>query len=94
MKNTRIFRQDGKIVIHKQTDPNPVLDNVAALRQEENNRPGQDFWHIGRVDAHVFEMWVKEAGVSFDDREAVLEVLRRKLLSSDNAAFRVRQGAF
>lgn len=89
----RMFKQDGRLVFHKQTDPTPVLDNVQALRGSEVPQP-VDGVHVARIDAHVLELWLKEAGVKFDDRNAVREVIRKKIISSDNAAFRVWEGNF
>lgn len=79
---------------HKQTDPTPVLENVKALREAETALPMADSVHVARLDAHVVEMWAKEAGVRWDDREAMRDLIRRKLMDGDNAAFRVWQGRY
>lgn len=92
MRKERLFKQDGKLIYHKQTDPTAALEAVQVAKQA----PGKpiDGVHVGRIDAHVLEMWLQEAGVRFDDRAAVKEVIRRKLLDGDNAAFRVWEGRF
>lgn len=90
----KIFKDDGKLVIHKKTDPTAVIENVKALRQAEENKAFQNNWHLARIDKHVLEKWVKEAGLTFDDREAIRDLLKKKLLDSNNAAFRVREGTF
>ena len=79
---------------HKQTDPNPVLNSARLLRDVDLQAPMADSVHVARLDAHVVEMWVKEAGLKWDDRAAVRDLIRRKLMDSDNAAFRVWQGTF
>lgn len=89
----RIFTQDDKLIIHKQTDPTASLEAV-KLAREAPTQPISDSWHVGRIDKHVLELWVKEAGVRFDDREAVKEIIRKKLLDGDNKAFRVKEGNF
>lgn len=81
-------------MFHKRTDPTPVLESAAALRANETSLPLADSVHVARLDAHVVEMWVKEAGLKWDDRQAVRDLIRRKLMDSDNAAFRVWQGNF
>ena len=53
-----------------------------------------DSVHVARLDAHVVEMWAKEAGVKWDDQTALRDLVRRKLLDADNAAFRVWEGTF
>lgn len=94
MRKDRIFRDGTKTVYHKQTDPNPVLDSAAELRSHGTVLPMGDSVHVGRLDAHVLEMWAKEAGIRFDDREGIKALIRRKLMDSDNAAFRVWEGTF
>lgn len=94
-----IFKQDDRLVIHKKTDPNPSLAAARVARDMTSAGVGQfyapsDSWHVGRVDKHVLEAWLKEAGVRWDDRAAVAEVLKRKLLDADNQAFRVKDGTF
>lgn len=93
----KIYSQDDKLVIHKRTDPTPAIaaarvarDIQSAAGQAAN--PMSDSWHIGRIDAHVLEQWVKEAGLKFSDREAVKELIVRKMNDGDFAAFRVKEG--
>ena len=93
MRKERFFKQDGKLVYHKQTDPTPALESVRQAREAEY-KPMADSWHVGRIDAHVLEKWLKEAGVKMHERDKVREVIRRKLLDGDNAAFRVKTGTF
>jgi nucleoside permease NupC len=39
-------------------------------------------------------MWLKEAGVSWDDTAAVKDVLKRKLMSNEFSALRVWEGSY
>lgn len=87
------FEQDGKLIYQKVTDPTRAIESAKALRDGAGS-PLADSVHVARVDAHVVEKWVKEAGLKWDDRAAVQELLRRKLMDSDNAAFRVWQGTY
>lgn len=93
MRKDNFFWQDGRLVYHKQTDPTPALESVQVAR-DAPAQPISDSWHVGRIDAHVLEQWLQEAGVKFSDKAAVRDVIRRKLMSSDNAAFRVKEGRF
>ncbi len=90
----RMFKDDGKLVFHKQTDPTAALKSTAAIRSVEDNAFAADNWHVGRIDLHVLEHWLREAGVKMSDRGAVREVIRKKLMDGDNAAWRVRKGSF
>lgn len=93
MRKERLFKQDGKLVFHKQTDPTAALES-AKMARAAPGAPMADTWHVGRIDAHVLEMWLQEAGVKFHDKEAVRNVIRKKLLDGENAAFRVKEGSF
>ena len=93
MRKTRLFKQDGKLVVHSASDPTAALASV-KLAREAPQSPLSDSWHVGRIDAHVLTKWIKEAGLRYDDREAVKELIARKLMDGDNAAFRVKGGSF
>ena len=90
----RVFQQDGKRVIHKQTDPTPGLQKAALLREKNETPFAADWWHVGSIDAHTLELWAKEAGVKFSDQKALREVVKKKLMDSDFAAFRVKGGSY
>lgn len=93
MRQDRVFEQDGKLILHKRTDPTPALEAVKAAKQAPVV-PMSDSVHVGRIDKHVLEAWIKEAGVKFNDRAAVQEVIKRKLLDGDFAKFRVWEGSY
>lgn len=94
MKKEKWFADGSKIIRQKTTDPTPALNSAAELRSNDMTTFGKDNWHVARIDAHVLEGWMKEAGISLHDRDAVKELIRKKLLSSENAGFRVHQGTF
>lgn len=91
MKKTRMFKQDGKLIVQSQQATDPVIAS-ARLAKEAPQQPVADSWHLARIPAHLLTQWVKEAGISYDDREAVKDLLMRKIMDSDNAAFRVHEG--
>lgn len=92
MKIGEDFVEDGEKVIHVKTfDPNPALEDVKALRHVE--RKG-DWWHVGHIPAWMIGEWVKEAGISFNDTEAVREVVRKKLLSGEFNGLRPDERTF
>ncbi|MDD9727241.1 hypothetical protein PVV74_17410 [Roseovarius sp. SK2] len=74
-------------------DPNPVLDSVAQMKS--NGLTGNsDKRHVGRVPFFLLEMWINEAGVRFDDQDAVADVLHKKLLSGEFNALRPWEGTY
>jgi len=85
--------QDDKLIIQETHDPNPVLDSVRTLKNE--NRTGfSDHKHVGRVPTWMIEMWCREAGVSFTDQQAVKDIVHRKLLSGEYNALRPWTGTY
>ncbi len=87
---------EDKIIRQKTTDPNPAIKSAKQLRDayQEGNHFAEDTRHIGRIDQHVLEMWMKEAGVTLDDRDAMAELIKRKMMDGDFAAFRVSEGSY
>lgn len=92
----RLFKEDGKLVFHKRTDPTNVLNSAERLRALDKDAPqfAADWRHVGRLDKHVVEMWLKEAGVKWDDQAAVREVIKKNLMDSNYAQFRVWEGSY
>lgn len=85
---------DGTTFHVKQTfDPNPVLDEVKALRQNGVKRFGESV-HVGRIPAWLVTIWLKEAGVRWDDSTARNEIINKKLQSGDYSAFRNWEGRY
>lgn len=74
-------------------DAQPVLDSVRLLKQAETPKLSENR-HVGRVPFHIIEQWVKEAGVSFDNYEAVREVIDRKLQSGEFNKLRIWEGRY
>ena len=85
--------EGSKFVIQRTFDPNPTLKTVEAMRQAGVGDLGESK-HIGRVPGWLITEWLKEAGVSWDDVKARDEVVKKKMLSGDYAAFRTWQGNY
>ena len=90
---TRAFQDGDEIRLVRAQDAEPILEGIKDLKS--NGFTGTpDFRHVGRIPAVVLEMWLNEAGVSFNDHKAVEEVIHRKLLDGDFAKLRVHEGTF
>lgn len=85
--------EDGKLIHQRTLDAQPNLDRVQLLKEAPLN-PIEDSWLVGSVPLLLVTEWLKEAGVKWDDREAVQEVLQKKLLDGEFSKFRVREGTF
>jgi len=93
MKNEKWFESDGKIIRQKTTDPNAALERARLLRDADKGNFGESRL-IGSIDTHVLEKEVKAAGLKFSDRDAVRDLIKRKLLSGDWDKFRVWKGSY
>ena len=91
---TRVIDDEGsKFVVRKTYDFTPVEDSVRALR-DAGAVGTKDSWFVGRIPGPLISLWLKEAGVSWDNREAVQEIIRRKLLSGEYNTLRPHTGTF
>jgi len=88
------FEQDGKLIIKQTHDFQPILNKAAMLRSSGAVGPAKHSKHIASVPMVMVDEWLKEAGVSWDDREAAQQVLKRKLLDGEFAKFRVWEGTY
>lgn len=81
--------------VKKTFDVEPTLNSAAELRSNGATKSADgQYWHVGRLDVNVYAMWLKEAGVSWDDTKAAEEVVRKKLMNGDFSKFRVHEGKF
>ena len=89
----KAFKQDDKLVLHKQEDVQPVIDAVRVARDVPGT-PMSDSWHIATLPTVLIEKWLIEEGLQLSDREAVRDMIKRKLLSGEFNAFRVHEGTW
>ena len=90
----RFFEQDGKIIHQRTFDTDTATKALEVLRQTTNGGHVGESRHVGRVPGAMIAAWCKEAGVKWDDIKAREEVVKRKMLSSDFAAFRNWKGTY
>lgn len=76
-------------------DPEPVMERAAALRSAGKTTAfGGDAWHIADIDIRVMDMIIKEAGLKWNDTEAVQDLIKKKLLDGSLSKFRVHEGTY
>ena len=84
--------EDGKTVHHiKSYEFQQAIDDVESLRDVER---ADDWWHVGHIPRELLGIWIKEAGLTWDDTEAVRDLIKKKLLSGDFANLRPHQGSY
>lgn len=84
--------EDGDKVHHVRSyDFQKAIDETKTLSKVE--RTG-DWWHVGHIPREMIAIWIKEAGLSWDDTDAVRDMVKRKLLSGEFNNLRPHQGTF
>ena len=86
--------EDDKLLIKKTFDASHMLNDAQHARETTQNSFGSDYKHVGNVDLGLLGVWLKEAGVSWDDTEAMKEVIKRNMLSNEFSALRVWEGTY
>jgi len=89
----QVIEDGSKITIVETHDFSPVLKSADALRKSGQTGFGESRL-VGRIPMALISQWCRDAGVRWDDIEARDELLKRKLLDGDFAAFRVWEGTF
>jgi len=86
--------EGDNLIVKKTFDASHMLNDAKHAREVTQNSFGSDYKHVGNVDMGLLGIWLKEAGVSWDDTPAVKEVLKRKLMSNEFSALRVWEGSY
>ena len=86
--------EDDKIIIKKTHDATAALKDAAHAREVTENTFASDYKHVGNVDMAMLNIWLKEAGVAWTDTQAVKDVIKRKLMSSEFSGLRVWEGKY
>lgn len=91
--NERYFDDDGKLIVVEEHDVQDTLDQVSEMKSHGWTGWGENR-HVGRVPFPVLEQWLTDAGVRFDDQDAVRGVIQGKLLSGEFDKLRPWTGTF
>ena len=86
--------EDDQMIIKKTHDASAMLKDVQHAREVTQNGFGSDYKHVGNVDMALLGVWLKEAGVEWNDTPAVKEVLKKKLMSNEFSGLRVWEGTW
>ena len=89
----KLILDDDKLTHVRTFDAEPALDRAQMARDAGKAVQG-DNWFVGSVPMPMVAQWLTEAGVSWDDTEAVQDVIKRKLLSGEFARLRVHEGTY
>jgi len=86
--------EGDKIIIKKTHDATAALKDAAHAREVTDNGFASDYKHVGNVDMAMLANWLKEDGVAWTDTQAVKDVIKKKLMSSEFSALRVWEGKY
>ena len=91
----KVHHADGgdTLIVQEFHDFTPYIEQNKALRDMGKGHTGENR-HIGRVPLKLIAEWLKEAGVKWDDHEAVQTVMKRKLLSGEFDKLRNWEGTY
>lgn len=90
----KVSFEGDNLVIKKTFDASHMLNDAKHAREATQNSFASDYKHVGNVDMGLLGVWLKEAGVSWEDTQAVKDVLKRKLMSNEFSALRVWEGSY
>jgi hypothetical protein len=85
---------DGTKMLTKEThDFGPTLES--AKQRRLNGLHGfSENRHVARVPLALVAQWARDAGIKWDDTQAMQDMLSKKLMSGDFSQFRVWEGRF
>ena len=83
---------DDQMIIKQTHDATQMLKDAQYARERTENSFGSDYKHVGNVDMALVNVWLKEAGVSWKDTQAVKDVIKKKLMSNEYSGLRVWEG--
>lgn len=86
--------EGDNLIIKKTFDASHMLADAQHARDTTQNSFGSDNKYVGNVDLGLLGVWLKAAGVSWDDTEGVKSVIKRSLMSNEFAALRVWKGTW
>jgi len=90
----RVTFEGDQMVIKRTHNADHMLNDAKRSREISPNEFASDYKLVGHVDAALVSLWLKEAGVSWEDTPAVKEVMKKKLMSNEFNALRVWEGSY
>lgn len=88
---------DGtKFAIQTSFDAQPNIDSAQALRSNGmvHGAMGPDARHVARIDKRLIHHLCVQEGIKWEDREAVRDMIDRKLQDGTLSQLRVWEGKF
>ncbi len=73
----KAYMDGDNLIIEQKHDVSGMLRDAEYARHVSPHKFGNDNIHLGNIEMKVIEIWLKEAGVSWSDGEAVNDVIKK-----------------
>ena len=88
-----MWMDDNLLIVKNTHSADAALSAVRNARDTGAMQAGE-MRHVGRVPGALIANWLRDAGVKWNDIAARDEVIKRKMLSGEFAAFRNWEGSY
>lgn len=88
---TRIFTQDGNLVVGRSQDCTPILED-AKRRHQDGHHGTADVKHAARIPNVIVEKYLNENGITFHEFMGNPVHIKRLVEHPDNSLFRIWKG--
>ncbi len=84
---------EDKYIQKKTYDYDPLIEKVKQVKELNGGVIGEHRC-VGIIDTSILNQWFKEAGVTWDDKEACSEIVKKKMMSGEFDKLRVWEGKY
>ncbi len=89
MQKRKWYADGDSLVLHRTEDLSPALRR-AELARELHGETHNDNRPMFSIPTIVIETWLREAGLTLDDREAVQDLVMKKMRSGEFEKFTIK----
>lgn len=90
---TFLKRTSEGLIINRVQNVEPIIDDVTA-RRNEGIVGSSNMRHVARVPTVVLEEACRAAGIELHDRDAVRDLMHKKITSGDWSKFMVHERGY
>ena len=90
----KVTFDDDQMIVKRTFSMDETLKDAQYARERSINAFASDWKHVGDIHPAMLTNWLKEAGVSWSDTEAVKDVIKKKLMSGEFSKLRDWEGTY
>lgn len=91
MIETHLHKQDGKLIVERKQDVEPIIEHAAELRKDVKEVPGLGY-HVGTIPMVIVQKYLTENKITYEQFMKDSIHIHRILTDPDYSKFRVWQG--